>query len=288
MKKVMIVVAILALASLVNASDIVANFDGGNGETSVDQYKGIAGDGWTSAWVESYHEPESALSAGVQNANPLNGGGNYLQTTLSATTGGWTNNMQGGVCRSYAVADDTAPATISMDIRLDSAVGWGDGAEPDDPENERLDKVAIFGNTAGPIHGTSSSNTYSIHAEGVTGTWWIQNGSGWNDAYDSGFAANFGDVYNIAIAARPGANGDGRGLFDVTITNLTSGGSHTALNNVWRNSGGVLGDTLCVTGRVSSDDEFVTYSVDNITIVPEPATMLLLGIGGFALLRKRS
>src|SRR5688500_897332 len=63
-------------------ADIVANFDGGNGTTSPDQWTGVAGNGWTTAWGSG----GSTTGTGVVNTTPLSAGGSYLQFVDDATT----------------------------------------------------------------------------------------------------------------------------------------------------------------------------------------------------------
>src|SRR5262245_47588858 len=74
------------LASRSSIAFIVAAINNGNGTSSVDQYAGTSGSGWDSSW-QVRNSNSTFTTATVDNTNPLNGGGNYLSATLTATAG---------------------------------------------------------------------------------------------------------------------------------------------------------------------------------------------------------
>ncbi len=95
-------------------ADIVANFTGGDGFESVDQYPGIPGDGWATAWQTNTASSSAGTSlvGFVDELAPMNGGGKYLSTFLTGGSGVSKGVQQ----RQYSTFDD-------VDI-LDAANGF--------------------------------------------------------------------------------------------------------------------------------------------------------------------
>src|SRR5689334_15758934 len=71
--------AAFSVTSSASAQVLTLDFAGGNGTSSVDQYQGIAGSGWNTAWSQSIGAQTDNASLTVTNTSPLySGGGNYL------------------------------------------------------------------------------------------------------------------------------------------------------------------------------------------------------------------
>jgi hypothetical protein len=118
----------------------------------------------------------------------------------------------------------------------------------------------------------------------------------------AGVTVNIG--FDFAMAAVPGAGWAGGGVgvnfYDASWTYLSYGwanvwntsGSWASFANTWVDSGSWVApaNTAYATIRIApwaGDGGTLTYNVDNVTFTPEPATMVLLGIGGLLALRRK-
>ncbi len=263
----------LAIGTAVEGAPIVANFTGGNGATSVDQYLGIAGGGWATAWSRTGTAKSGFPTVG--SATPLNGGGNYLKVQSDIT------NEYVTVSRQWdnAVASYASPTTVKFDLRWDSIAN---------PLNSTGDVLDVFEGS------TFAAGSFHIYAFGATNgsvpasTWAFYNGAKNNAAFDptklvsTGVAMNFTTVYSFTINLDPAAR-----TWTGTVTNgINTYTSPTAIgfNSASTSLGGVL--NFETKGSFSSDDP--TFSTDNISIiVPEPGSLAVLGMAGMAMLRRR-
>ncbi len=272
--------ALLLLSGTLAHSAIIADFTGGNGTESVDQFRGIPGEGWSNAWQTTLNS--ATLDSSVISANPLNGGGNYLSSTLSVS-GAATNGL-GVVSRDYDSFGDVDVAsmhTISFDIRLDSGF---------DTFTSNLDYIQIF-DRSGSNTDFGSGASWLIRAAGdvppgttglVATNWMVYDGTKDNVFSNTRFV-------DTGVALVPGAVY----RFDVTVDPASS--EYTvAINGVTTNSdlGFRAGNTfvsgqLNFGGRVNGQtDESMTFSVDSI-MIPEPSAALLVVLGSLPLLGRR-
>src|SRR4051812_31772652 len=86
---------------------IAADLTGGAGTASADQYTGVAGNGWAVPWATTVASA-SFGSASVASATPLNGGGNYLSLTQTATAA----SGAGSVSRGYQTTGNVSTAAV--------------------------------------------------------------------------------------------------------------------------------------------------------------------------------
>ncbi len=287
----------LALASFstgASAQTIVANFTGGNGNTSVDQYVGIAGDGWSNAWASATSASggttgTAALSATVVNTSPLHSGGNYL--SLNMTASGDRTQYNAAVYRNYTNYGSVSvsqPYSITFDIRADSLVGFSAAG----------DFVGFFGGT-GTSNFTTNS-TWCIRAlGGVTSgkpsfTWLAYDGGRDGGSYAAanlvvigggeGLAFSIDTIYSFTIDVDPAT-----GSYDVSVTD---GLTTVASSNLGFRSAEAFwaGTRIGFGGQVNSASDSMSLSIDNIAIIPEPSTAaLLLGasLAGFLFRRRK-
>jgi len=90
---------------------VEANFSGGNGTSSVDQFQGTAGGGWANAWGFTGVD----YSASVVSGDPMDG--DYLSITrpsTATTTASLTRTIDNGVL------DTAANHVVSFSLRLDA------------------------------------------------------------------------------------------------------------------------------------------------------------------------
>jgi hypothetical protein len=123
---------------------IVAEFTGGNGTTSPDQYVGTAGDGWVTPWrtVDEVLHGGVTWTNSVASANPVAGGGNYLSGHAEVSAGFFND---GALQRHFGEGGSTgisydAEHTVTWRFRVDAATdftarsteAFGDGIRFDD------------------------------------------------------------------------------------------------------------------------------------------------------------
>lgn len=171
---------------------IVADFSGGTGTTSADQFGGKAGDGWLGGWNKS----GTTVTASVETANPLNGGGNYLAITdIDATGGGYTRRFS-----DFAdISTTTSVYTVELDFRIDSVA-----------TNDM--QMGVRAN-----NGVNTSSDVIANIKAASGTWRVTNGNGLGGSNDvnTGLAVVSGDTYHVEFKIDPATL-----TFILTLDNL--------------------------------------------------------------------
>lgn len=262
---------------------VVANFTGGNGTASADQYAGIAGNGWTSAWQSAVTSPVSTPTATVINTTPINSGGNYLSVTTNGTTDGAIGRAFDGTGLNGGV-DTTLPTTFSFDLRIDTLTGW-DNAN---------DYITVHAQSSAGTYNVSNLSTFFIRAHGaspLTGKnaneWLLYSGAGDGGAFsaanyvNSGMTIGVGTTYRFNITSYHATE-----KYDVSIFNGTTTVNRTGLG--WRaDASSGIQTKLAFNNKESAVSDAFTYSIDNISIIPEPSAALLGALGMLALLRRR-
>lgn len=216
-----------------------------------------------------------AVTPTVTNTNPLNGGGNYLSVTtaVASTTLGIKRNL-GSVAAS--------PYTLTFDWRLDS---------PLTNFTEFNDRIH-FGVNGTNSYGTDNNTGWSIGVAANSGPnnsvfpghWYFYNntatsGNGeFNTAnmVDTGIALVSGVTYSFVVTVDPVSK---------TYYASISGSDSTFFeqgNMRFRNqtTDGTTHTNLLFGGATSNANDQLTWSIDNINIVPEPSTAFLAGLSG--------
>ena len=254
----------------------LANFTDGAGTSSVDQYQGIAGNGWSTPWSSATDGTAAGttFNSSIIDTNPLNGGGNYLSTTLTGVAAG---GSKGAVWRRYdSSAVDTAQIhTVSFSIRLDS--NWASLTNAADYiqafDRGSSTSNSDFGNPATWLiraFGEKPTGTNSV----VAGNWMLYNGnkagSGYNAAnfIDSGVTLVSGNVYDFVISIDP-ANLEYR-------VSINGGEFSEALGFRSDATPGTLHFGGQVTGASAEVPKTLTFSVDSIAVIPEPSVAVLV------------
>lgn len=273
-----------ASAASAQTTPISANFTGGNGTASFDQYTGVAGGGWASAWNVVQNTVEGTQTIGVANTSPVSSGGNYLSFSNTGTNGG--NNL--GLNRTWdtnTFSATAAPFRISFDLRIDSVSGW----------NSTNDYITLSTGGSGNAS-PGGGSTFIIRAYGanigtaVANTWAFYNGGkdglGFNTSLfiSSGMAVTSGTTYKFTIDLNPAAL-----TYVATINNGTTSISSAAMGyrtNLANKS------TFQINSMNSAPADTFAYSLDSvgITVIPEPSSYAALGgFGaiGLALYRRR-
>lgn len=224
----------------------------------------------------------------VTNASPVNGGGNYLSTSVPA--GEREVAMYRGIT-DYGGVNLAREHTVSFDFRVDDATRFDAAGSQTWFQFENTD-------------GTSSSSTthtwwagINANAGGDPGVWAFRDGSGVGKGHSSA-ATDFGVVagvtYSFEFHVLPEQSQYSALLTDSTGNEFQSG----LLNFRGEEGAGLLtraGDNLIFDTKSSSETNItelpLEYSIDNISIVPEPASAGMgLALAGFltALITRRS
>lgn len=245
---------LLAMTGLAGAQ-ATANYIDGDGATLVDQFPGIAGQGWGTAWITAVGATATSgatLTGSVLSATPMNSGGNYLSATLTASgsAGG-----QGVVARNYDNFGNlkvNAPHTIKFDLRLDTEI-------------TNLNYFQAYDRPAG---GSDFANTgaWLIRARSADGvaplTWAYYDGLKDGGAFDgtrfveSGVALVSGTTYHFEINIDPA-------LLEYTVS--INGGPHSA-RLAFRSGNSNNLSQLNVGGRVLLPGNVLTWSLDSVSV----------------------
>jgi len=239
--------------------------------TAVDQFSGIAGDGWTSGWtVESAGTDYTRVKTVQSSGGPVNGAGNYLELSSSSTASG---SPRWSVHRDYGSGmgvDINQAVTISFLYRLDDTSFFEGGGSSFVQINDGARWVWNI-----------DEATWAITSSGGTSkTWAVADGAGNGTAsfQGTGLAINQGDTYSFLIYSDPTTN-----TWDVTITNLDTTDSYSttglgyALDQATQ--GGSIRFLQQVTDEPSTPGTTFSASIDSIAIVPEPSSIVLIGLG---------
>lgn len=282
------IVTMLMFASPSARGAITAEFTGGNGTASVDQWTGIGGDGWTGGWTSLLPSGDSAT---VTNTAPLNGAGdNYLSVADSTAAGAGNHNIARTIT-SFGDVDTSQPYTIRWKWRFDGDVAAMEAGGFND-------RIHFYGNN-GTTNGTSSSNSWVIGwASADAGAltvhddhWYFfdnNTGTAFNtdNQVDTGLGLIAGVVYEFVVTVDPAA-----GLYDASIDDGVNNFSAASLK--FRN--GLTGQfnslhfgTNTTDGATDSSYALDSVNISAVTVVPTPAALPagILMLGAMAMRRR--
>jgi hypothetical protein len=284
----------MALCSTSLHAQVFANFTGGVGTSSADQYTGTAGSGWTNAWNINENNPLTTQTASVIATSPLNGGGNYLSFRYDPSDAIFANSALLRSWDTTVVSATTNPYRISFDYRVDSTSGFTGGNEyislsagqPSvaSPTNNSTFFIRAYGGT----HTTSSTGT----RPGLT--WLFYNGAkdsgsvNTNLFVSSGMAITEGTVYRFTIDLDPASL-----TYAATINNGSTSVTSSVMGYRTATASNLNNSTLNFNGFFNASTDTLTFSLDSVSVsqIPEPSTYAaLIGLGalGFAAYRRRS
>jgi hypothetical protein len=273
---------------------IVATFADGNGNTFVDQYAGISGDGWLTAWSSATGGSGTTSNPTVLNTTPLNGGGNYLSVPF--TVGTSTNDNFAAVIRRFGTfdgVDPTLPYTLSFDYRPE--------AKNTATAAEFRSRFQIFGSSSMPNGDTSGDSTWIIAAAaGTTGsnpvgvvanTWgFLNNPTPGTTAsiaamqfVSSGIAMNADMVYHFELAVDPANKRYTPSVSDGTNTFTASSPLYFRNQAAAASSASYLAFGARQKNTANSGLANYPFSIDSVNIVPEPGSILLITFAGIGL-----
>jgi hypothetical protein len=269
----------LGTAGFSNAATVSAGFDGGNGTVSPDQYAGTSGAGWDTAWGAT---GATAPTGTVTNASPVNGGGNYLSVSTSFNSDNAIGREFDNTGASGGFTTGIETLTLTFDVRIDTLTGW----------NSASDYLTLHAaNSTGGTYNVSAASSFIIRAFGASpaagknaNEWLLYSGTSDGGGYsaanfvNSGMALTSGSTYTFSITNDPIAKKYSGSIFNGTTTVTWS-------NLGWRAT--TASDRFAINSRVNVGTDVLAYSLDNLTIVPEPTASSLALLTGLALLTRR-
>jgi len=287
--------AIVAMIASATAATALENFESYSPGTTLSLPLN-GGTGWNGAWVTAGTTTASGV---VSSATPLNGGNQYLDTDLSNTAAGAAM----GIGRGLQDGAPTGNFTVSFEWRPDNLTGWGGSA------NDRFEFYSSSSGATVNSAGTGGNATTSPYLLGVFGA-----ARGANYTASSAAGQLFG-VYS-AVNTNDGFSGDryfelgsvatgGNGTtlamtagttytftievfsdtqtWNVAVTDGVTTASSTGLKWWGTNTQPFIG----FGARGSAGGETRSFSVDNVSVVPEPNSMALCALGSVSFLARR-
>lgn len=253
-------------ASHSSAAVLNLTFADGNGSTSVDQYTGIAGSGWKGGWTTATGSGVTSSVNTVTNATPIyTGGDNYLKASYTVSGVGATGTTQWE--RVTRQIDSTgislaSPIVYSFTIRPDAGIGGSS------------QYITIF-SSPGATNGTGNNDTWDITSDGAG---WSIGSTGSSYAMGKLGSNNMSGVsYQFTIFSDPTTK-----TFNVSVLNLATSQSGYSGTLNYRAGAGASENTylnFVSTSGSTVADTTVGFSIDNLSVVPEPTSTALLAAG---------
>jgi len=299
-----LLVAVLATGAAPATAEMVsADFTAGSTTTEVDGYVGRPGDGWVTAWAE--WKSGSATKTVTLRTPPGDGTelkeglGRYLEAKGGQNTAG-TGSFTVG--RSYKTVDKTPidwtkKFTIRFTVRIDEDVDATGAFTNVEERYQFFDRSNISGvsdtTSAFVISGASKDTSGTVFPAEVAGEWTFFNGlrtGSWDAtrSVNTDVAVRTGHVYDFEVVVKPETQSYDAAVRDVTTE--PNAAWVRKYNLGWRTSATAVGGYLVFAGRdgqTVSDSDLRMFSLDAVSIVPEPATLLLLIVAGTILAAMR-
>lgn len=247
---------------------VTADFSGGNSSSVVDAWQGKPGDGWQTGWTVVSNNTVTASQSVVDTSPFSSGSGNYLSANLVNQHATATRGMSIGRQYDSSVVSYSESHTVSFEFRLDTPLA-------------DLHRMYFY---------DKSSN--DLTAEGGDTTWIIRVNPNGNIVLFDGksflgapIAFSQGDVYRFTINISPSAV-PAESFYTVRIDNLSQSTSYESGNLRFYTPLSSVGGYLNFYSAALVGNSY-TYSLDNVSVIPEASTVALGGAGLLMLLASR-
>ncbi len=265
-----ILLAVLSLGFLLippaaQGAILTLEFANGNGTSLVDQYTGASGSGWNTAWTQSFGVNTTSGSAGVVNTTPLyTGGGNYLHVGFDTISGGTASQRSARVSRQW----DTSAISLTQPIVLDFYF------RSDTVASNTLQSFSLFGSSTA-TSGTSLNDSWRIDINS-TGINAFNN----TTSVSLGTAAQTGvnvanTPFHFTLSLDPVAD-----TYVVSVTRLDTNVTFTSGALAFRNGADASLAYLNFVSFGGASQSNLGFSLDTISVVPEPGVVSLFALGG--------
>jgi len=270
---------------------VAAHFDGGGSSASpvvdvVDAYTGTSGDGWRSPWKSGTSSAVSTYTvraSGDPDYDEIKPGesGAYLEVETDHNKSG----SYAGVTRNYKAFEEgidwTTEHIIEFTLRIDESQ-----ADLDADFTAQNDRYQI-GEVNSVRYNVDSNSRWMVACYGGTGSfvnaedvgvWVFYDGDGLGSSMDaarnveSTVAVLSGGVYDFTITVDPDTK--------TYVGSVTDGTTEFTTGSLgWRKATDEIGGNLVFSTRSDSADDVRAFSLDEVLLIPEPGTLILLGIG---------
>lgn len=270
MKKNSLVILALASSTIPAAGAFVfAGFEGGSGNSSADQYVGAAAEGWAGPWQDA-SRVDNNTTFSLNGTTPITGSFSLQGSSLDTTSGGASRT---NIAREFNAAVG-AIYTVTFDFRLDTWTTFNQfGDFITFFAQGSYSNVANFNDSAWGFR-IAGSNAFQVRGGDVNTTL-------------NAISVSAGDSFSINMTVNTTAQ-----LYDITVINSTQGETQTLTDVAFNADYSAIAPNFFHTGTSTQSDGVnpvaIAYSLDNLSIVPEPSTSTLIaGLLGLSLSRRK-